>query len=186
MIVTVLWEDQRGVQAKGFGPHELLLSAVANALSGPDESDPQLRKTLKKHVQGVAKKGNGKILKTVQRDLENFNGRLIAVLDRDRAHELWPHDKPPNCMQGISQRFRASASGTYDLVFLVNNTETLLDATCDALRHPRPTAKPDPDERDRILNKAAWATPDVRHEIRQLCQSFDRIVTTVAKHAPTR
>jgi hypothetical protein len=181
MIVTVLWEDQRGVQAKGFGPHELLLSAVADALGGPDESYQRPRERLKKHVQGVAKKGNGKILKTVQKELENFNGRLIAVLDRDRAHELWPHDKPRNCMQGITQKFRASAPGTYDLIFLVNNTETLLDATCDALRQPRPTAKPDPDERDRILAKAAWAIPDVRHEIRQLCPSFDRIVQTVAR-----
>jgi hypothetical protein len=31
MIITVLWEDQRGAEAKGFGPHELLLSCVADS-----------------------------------------------------------------------------------------------------------------------------------------------------------
>jgi hypothetical protein len=30
MQVVVLWEDQRGAQAKGFGPHELLLSCLAD------------------------------------------------------------------------------------------------------------------------------------------------------------
>lgn len=32
MLVTVLWEDQRGTQARGFGPHELLLSCLADEL----------------------------------------------------------------------------------------------------------------------------------------------------------
>ena len=30
MRITVLWEDSRGVETKGFGPHDLLLACIAD------------------------------------------------------------------------------------------------------------------------------------------------------------
>ena len=30
MIIKVVWEDQLGVTARGFGPHELLLSCIVD------------------------------------------------------------------------------------------------------------------------------------------------------------
>jgi hypothetical protein len=32
MRITVLWEDSRGVETKGFGPHALLLACLADKL----------------------------------------------------------------------------------------------------------------------------------------------------------
>jgi hypothetical protein len=150
MQVTVLWEDQQGVRSKSFGPHELLISSVADVLGD------QNRSALSKRLRGEAKKGNGNVLRALKDN--PYRGPLIAVIDRDKVHNLWKDVRPPptNCMQGQSRQFRSVAPGSYDLVFLINHTEDLLDAVQASLGKPKLEAKPSPDARDRILQRAAW------------------------------
>jgi hypothetical protein len=184
MIVTVLWEDQRGQQAKSFGPHELVISSVADDLCD-DLNDFHLKRAfLSRIVVGHPKKGNGSVLAALRRDLEAFSGPVVAVLDRDKAHKLWSHlhPSPSNCMQGIRRQFRIEAPGEYDLVFLINNVEDLVNAALQVMSKPPLMYKPDPDERDRILGEAVWGSRDVRAAIRVLCPSFDRIVKIVSGH----
>jgi hypothetical protein len=80
MIVTVLWEDQRGQQTKNFGPHELLLSSLADELSSDDENHPLQRRRLSKLVVGHPKKGNGSVLSAMKTELEAFGGPVVAAL----------------------------------------------------------------------------------------------------------
>jgi hypothetical protein len=100
-VITVLWEDQRGVEVRGFGPHDLLVSCLVDDLN----SD---RRQVAKQVESHPKKGNTKVLKEIQRNYEHLRGRgpLFAVVDRDRIQDLWKGS--PNCMSGIRQRFLES------------------------------------------------------------------------------
>ena len=62
MIITVLWEDQRGGMVKGFGPHELLVSCVADELRCA-------RDEVKKLIVSVPKKGNGNVIRALEQEL---------------------------------------------------------------------------------------------------------------------
>jgi hypothetical protein len=185
MLVTVLWEDQRGEQAKRFGPHDLLLSSVADDLSTSTSEQPQKRAKLDKQIIAVPKRGDGNIRKALQKDLRRFRGPVIAVMDRDKVHRLWIDKRPPpsNCIQGISHQLRLDAPGKYDLVFLMKNTEDLLNATLAALGKAPLVDKPGPDSRDNLLAPAVWGEAQIRMKIRHLCPSFDRIVKVVGAHA---
>ncbi|MEX1368630.1 MAG: hypothetical protein AB1Z98_36215, partial [Nannocystaceae bacterium] len=98
MQVTVLWEDQRGMQARGFGPHELLVACLADDL-GID------RQQLKSFVSSHPKKGVTKVRAALVRDLPRLStsGPVVAVVDRDKALDLWRGSKAsmPTCMSGI-------------------------------------------------------------------------------------
>jgi hypothetical protein len=178
MRVTVLWEDQRGGQLKGFGPGELLVSCVADEL----EAD---RAWISKHVSSHPKKGNGNVRRALREDLGLLikHGPVIAVIDRDKVSELLSKLplEPLDCNGALVKQFRAETAGNYQLVLLVENVETLVDAVVGALGGARPTTKPTPDERDRVLVRAAWSpNRSLRDDIRGACQSFDRVVKKVA------
>ena len=178
MIITVLWEDQRGAEAKGFGPHELLLSCVDDELNCGRN---QLRNLIESHP----KKGIANVRGAIQRDITRLanSGPVFVVVDRDRIRDLWKTspDQPADCMSSISQRFREDARGDYDLVFLVHNVESLIKTTCEVLGKPYPARKLGPDERDRLLGGAAWArTPAARSTIRDQCPSFNRLVARLS------
>jgi hypothetical protein len=150
MSVTVLWEDQRGGLLKGFGPHELLVSCVSERL----ELD---RWHVGRLITSVPKKGKEKVLAALREDLRALGDarRVCAVFDKDRAHEMFPPGRRPTpCNQGLTEAVRSSAAGDYKLVFLVRNVESLLDAAATRLGE-KPAGKPDPDQRDRLLNRAA-------------------------------
>jgi hypothetical protein len=185
MLVTVLWEDQRGEQARRFGPHDLLLSSIADDLSASTSEQPQNRTKLSKHIIAVPKRGDSNVRKALQKNLQNFRGPVIAVMDRDKVHRLWSDKQPPpsNCIQGISQQLRLDAPGKYDLVFLMQNAEDLLDATLAALGKTPLVDKPNPDSRDNMLGPAVWGDTRIRTAIRQSCPSFDRLVKVVGAHA---
>lgn len=178
MLVTVLWEDQRGTQARGFGPHELLLSCLADELAIP-------REVLRDHVSSHPKKGVGNVRSALRRDLERLtkSGPVLAVVDWDQVHDLWKDAKPrpPRCKTGLTDRMRQDAPGDYELVFFEQNIETLIHAVCRATGRDVPTSKPKPDLRDRILARVVWhETEHKRREIRDACPSFDRIVAKTA------
>ena len=165
---TVLWEDQRGVTVKGFGPHDLLMACVA------DELGPGHRRL----ADPVPLKGSGNVRKRLKRDVEKLRGHgpVVVVLDRDRVADLCV-TPGADCMKGITSRLQKDAPGDYELVFLVDNTETLVAAACTALGIAAPNQKPTPDERDRYLGRAAWAPErGVRDDIRTSCPSFARLV----------
>jgi hypothetical protein len=177
MFVTVLWEDQRATMSKGFGPHELLLSCLEDDSVGT-------REVLKNAVIPLPKKGNGNVLKELRSNGARLVGLgpLVAVFDRDQAHALWGKTPAvPDCMSGIKERLAKDAPGPYEVIFLIENTESLLHAVVEALRELSQASKPNPDQRDRLLGRAAWGSPEQRTEIRRLCPSFDRLVLRVAQ-----
>jgi hypothetical protein len=177
MIVTVLWEDQRGGDVLGFGPHELLIACLA------DDLDLH-RWELSQRVQSQPRKGNSNVRKALQKDIAKLSrGKVLAVLDRDKVRELWktPGPMPADCMKGITERFRGDAPGDYELLFLVQNVESLLDGARTALCEPPLDGKPTPDRRDRLLHRCAGASVATRRQVRERCPSFDRLVTRVAE-----
>jgi hypothetical protein len=177
MIVTVLWEDQRGGEVKGFGPHELLMASLADDLGIRPWEVGRL-------VQSHPKKGNANVRKALQKDIGKLGGtRVFAVLDRDKVRELWKSrgPMPVDCNAGIRDRFRTDAPGDYDLVFLVQNVESLLGAASAALGIDKLRSKPNPDERDRLLLRCTGPNATVRGQIRENCQSFDRLVRRVGE-----
>ncbi|MDX9720795.1 MAG: hypothetical protein RBU37_08600 [Myxococcota bacterium] len=181
MIVTVIWEDQRGSR-QGFGPHDLLLSCVADELDrGPGWH--QKRKWCSAHLASVPKKGNGVVLKALRNETETLSksGPLFAVLDHDQVVGLWPKEtQPPSCIPGIVEAMKRDAPGRYELVLLRSNIETVVDAACQALHQPQ-QAKSTPDARDHPLQKLAWGTPAQRDIVRATVADFDRLVRKVTE-----
>lgn len=180
MIVTVLWEDSRGVETRDFGPHELLLSCVADELE-VDAWDRRLRDG----IESVPKKGNGGV-RTALRDklvMLAKSGPVFAVLDSDRAHELW-RPAVAACKTTVRTQLQADAPGDYTLVLLVENVESLVDAVLVGRGLPRlPLGKkPNPNERDQIL-RGALGDPALRGRVRKDCASFDRLVRKVGEQA---
>ena len=176
MIISVLWEDSRSAAANRFGAHELLLACVADDLGVHS-------RILNQHVRSLPKNGNTNVRKALQKDYRHLQkyGPVIAVIDRDQVHGLWPtKPPPPSCRSGMVARFRQDASGDYDLVLLEKAMETLVEVTCQVFRRPVPPK--DTEERDHVLQSAAWppsGTADSRYDIRRNCPSFARIVATV-------
>lgn len=64
-------------------------------------------------------------------------------------------------------------------MFLIDSMESLVEACCKAVGVPPPTAKPGPDERDRLIDKATRGGPDTRSKILLGCPSFARLVERV-------
>jgi len=180
--VNILWEDQRGVQTKSFGPHELLIACVADELVMPrGHLWVRARDALQRIILSQPKKGIGNVRVSLQRDVGLLDdGPVFAVVDRDKVRDLWKEGPPPDCMSGIADRFRQEAPGNYDLVFLVQNVESLVEAACLATNAAVPQKKPDPDRRDRLLVQAVWTTVETHDKLRQSCLSFDRLVRRVA------
>ena len=175
MIITLLWEDQRGGQMKGFGPHELLVSCVVDDLG-------RERGEVERRVLSAPKKGSGNVLKALRADLALLrkSGPVCAIVDRDRIRNLWPLEaRPLDCFSAIRKSFFERAPGDYALVLLVENAETLVEACCNATERRLPESKPSPEERDRILARVAWGERRARDEVRRATPSFDRIVRWV-------
>lgn len=177
MRITVLWEDSPGGETKGFGPHALLVACVADELGLE-------REKIRGQISSVAAKGVGNIIRALKTNLTKLNraGKVFAVVDRDRAAELWKTaSPPPNCMSAIRERIAKDiAGGEYELVFLVQNMESLLDACEDPSHAKVGVRKPTPDQRDRVLGRVTWDASSRRDRLRTSCPSFDRLVKRVA------
>lgn len=177
MIVWVLWEDQRGEGIKGFGPHTLLLSCLA------DDLGPRFDYVfLKQRVRASPKKSSSKVLAALRDNLKPLldDGAVFAVFDRDQVHRLW-HEQRVRCRQGLRDRIRSEAKGDYEILFLEENVETLTAASSRALDKVAGGAKPTPEERDSLLNHLAWSTLDRRTRVREQVPSFDRLVRKIGE-----
>ncbi|HWN71056.1 MAG TPA: hypothetical protein VNM90_25610 [Haliangium sp.] len=144
------------------------------------------RDEVKEHIVSAPKKGNGTVIKALKQDLDKLHGPVYAVLDRDKILELWPPgERPPACLSGIRKAMADKAPGSYDLILLSENVETLVTACCHAAGDGVPRSKPSPDERDRILGKLAWGDANARGNVRNAVPSFERLVGRVASRLST-
>jgi hypothetical protein len=172
VIVTVLWEDQRGGQVKDFGPDLLLRACVADDLQVP-------RDAVHWRLDSVPKKGNGNVVRALREDGGRLarSGPVCAVLDRDKVLLLWSREqRPANCKTGIRAAIARDALGEPKVVLLEDNVETLIRAACVAVASPSPASKSSPLERDRILSRLAWGSEEDRRKLRASVSSFDYLV----------
>jgi hypothetical protein len=140
------------------------------------------RSLYRRQISSLSEKGVGNVIKKLRQDLPKLTktGPVFAVIDRDKAREIWKTDPPADCMTAIRERIRKEAtSGDYELVFLVQNMESLIDACDDGFRSRLGGRKPTPDERDSILGRVAWETPSRLPSILKNCPSFERLVIRV-------
>jgi hypothetical protein len=172
LLVTVLWEDQRGGLVKGFGPDDLLRACVSDVL-GPLPAAA---------IKSAPKKGIGNLLRDLKKDVSRLtnSGPVFVVIDRDRIKDHLPSCQS-DCMQALRAAIRDGISGSYDIVFLIDNLENLVSACSLALGLGPLKHKPNPDARDRIFSKVAWGSQDHRESVKKLCPSFERLVTRVTQ-----
>jgi hypothetical protein len=85
------------------------------------------------------------------------------------------------CIPSLREALLREVPGAYELALLDANAETVVEACCDATGHARPAAKPNPDERDRMLMKVVWGPVTARTRVRHDIPSFDRLVRRVAE-----
>jgi hypothetical protein len=171
----VLWEDQRAT-GKEFGPDLLLKSCVTD-----DRSENRYANWWKR-IEPIPKKGKEKVWMALREDLPDLAaaGAVVAVLDRDRAHELCGLKSRPACKSLLLQPLRRQAPGEYELILLEDRLETLFDACRRALGQKGLPVKPNPNERDDIFRKIAFGpSPDPRKQVRREVPSFDRLVGKV-------
>jgi hypothetical protein len=177
MRITVLWEDQRSVRARGFGPHVLLVACLS------DELGRGRRKSIERVLNPVPKKGAAKLLKALREDGRRMSrhGPVFAVVDRDKATSALKREQRPklNCLLAVRTKLEESVSGDYDFVLLVENAETLVSEACRSLGEDVFPKKPNPEERDGVLGRIAWGKRQLRDEVRKSVPSFDRLVLRV-------
>lgn len=180
MIVTVIWEDQRGGPQKGFGPHELICQCIADQ-RGCDKS------RVSRVVKSVPCKGNGNVLRVLSQDgpkLQN-SGPVLVVLDLDRAHELLGGPELKDCKTALSQALRGRASGSYEILYLDRNVDTIVALCCRLLGRAEPDKKLTPDERDAELARLTFGgDPSARRQLLGESPSFARVVAKIAAVLP--
>jgi hypothetical protein len=142
---------------KGFGPHELAVSCVADRLR-------QDRWLIDQRLDPIPKKSDSRLLAACE-DVPRISPRgmpVVALVDDDRIRrplKLTPHTLKREVAAII--RNRTATPGQLIVCLLDRNIETLVKSA--ALRlDVRGAIVKRPIERDRILGKAAHATPDVR------------------------
>lgn len=186
MIITVLWEDARGGQQKGFGPHALLLQCVADDLG-------VRAKALEERVVGRPLKGNGNVRQKVIAEGKQLarRGIFFAVLDEDkvRSPSLAPGTPAGPCLGPVVKHVRAHlellALVHVNLRLLVRNTETLL-ADVGAVTGKPPPDRKDPNTRDAFIGGSGLLDPAGRAKraaLRTRNPSFGRLATCVGQAA---
>ncbi len=178
MIVTVLWEDQRGVKTNSFGPHKLLLSCLVDELGWPYHE-------LERTVASIPLRGNGNVRRELQKNIRKLtnSGPVLAILDHDQIVGLWKDRRDlqiPKCMTRQKQQLKEDAEGEYEIVFLVDNMESLTSAVITQSEGEPWNSKPTPEERDEIL-QIAVGNPVLRAQVLKEVPSFARLVCKVAE-----
>lgn len=172
---TVLYEDRAAPgNPKEFGPHNLVLALVADALSRDFYS-----RAFRESVTGLPMKSNGKVWKACRENLSLLTrtGRsVVAVIDADRVAEMLGPPRPA-CRRAVLERLRAPCpdSQLLHFVLLEQNLETVLRAiTGDDW------VDKDVLQRDRLLNRVAYEwtrqqrkTLRARPELGSLCRLVD-------------
>lgn len=178
MIIWILWEDQRDSAGRSFGPHDLLISCLCD-----DQEGKFSRWFLNQRVRPNPRKGDGKVLNVLKTQLLRLGdeGAVCAVFDRDKAHRMWGQEKQPaRCRTALLQKIKNDAPGAYEVVFLEQNVETLLQACAQVLGLAAPAAK-SIKGRDQMLQRVAYhPSCEIRMQVRKEVPSFDRLVRKVS------
>jgi hypothetical protein len=170
-VITVLYEDALGAATRNFGPHQLVLACVADALG-----DGRDHWTLRSEVKAVPKKGAPKVRVALRDEPWWMAGPLLAVFDGDRVRELYGLEASA-CRSELLSMILAESRDDPTIVLLERNMEDVTSACRRALGRPVPMAKPTPAERDAICHAAAAAAePLVRSVILSAVPSLARLV----------
>lgn len=184
VIVTVLYEDQRG-PVRGFGLHELAWRCVFDDV----DHDPWVCRS---SMEARPMKGISKLLHAIREDVPAIAAdgrRVVAVIDDDairRELDLPQDAAREDVITAVLQQCRAPE--VLDVVLLEENAETVVSAVaaCDhglrhgllerALRKGRGALA----ARDELLHGAAWGPAGTRACVRQAVPSFDGFVAVLA------
>jgi hypothetical protein len=171
--IAIFYEDERGPVAK-FPLHTLVCACVADDL-GRTTADVQGK------IRGIPKKGDSKLLMACEREVPKMREPCIfALFDQDQLHNLLKVPKSTDMIAALRARVPESRAFFY---VLDPNIEGLLHKVSSCLDCPAPARK-SKDERDRLLNRAAWNDDRrVRDCIRSGMESFRRFVDDVASVA---
>jgi hypothetical protein len=155
-VATVLYEDQRGPTNR-FGLHDFIMRCACDACDVPE---PLIYKAIGL-VDGVAKKGNAKLLEAIRRDLKRIaaDGRAVhAVFDNDRVRTLLQ-------LPGASEEQVTNAITTgcpteqvsLHITLLKENTESILQTA----RECGAEGPDDSDTFDRAINRKEPVARDI-------------------------
>lgn len=170
-VALVIYEDSRGENGD-FGPHELLMSLVADDIAGDFWK-------IRQACACVPANGITKALAAVA-SLSRFRGLtkpgapILAVFDNDAIREKLSLPSGATEAQVIGAiRNRCDQPGRLTIVLLQQNTETLVDAEADCAGSPRP--RKGPNERDMALLRVARDATrrSIRDCIRQRVPSIE-------------
>jgi len=176
LLATILYEDQLAVQTKHFGLHELVLRCLGDRYPGlsHDELRAMFQANPRKGAQNVRKECDDPRKKE---RLYRASPLLVAVYDRDKIRDVVASDT--NCKASFRDSLRSTSPWGSGLivVLLEDNTETVLAAILQAQgRGAKLAGKPRPDERDKILQSAAWGPPSTRAEVLRAVPSLQYLV----------
>jgi len=186
VIIEVVWEDQRGGPQKGFAPGQLVDACLRDRRGlSPYDALPAT-------VRHNPKKGNANVLRALWRDQPHAQGPMFAVLDLDRVDRAFAPPWPVACKQAVLDRIVADCAefgveqDPKHVVFLAQNMETLVNDCLAALGEPLlpPGTKPTPDERDRLIAKAAWRDAATRSSVLERNATLRRLVEKVDATMP--
>ncbi len=179
--VTVLYEDRRGPQ-KRFGPHELVVAMVADAIGKPAHEVSRI-------VEARPAKSNNKLRNWCRSEADRIAADchpIVAVFDSDRVDRL-------EGLQGLSgndvEKKVRTESATPDKIhprLLERNLESVAEALrelaprlVDEKSFERVLAKKSLMDRDLLFGRAASADEQLRNGIREKVPSLGRIADTI-------
>lgn len=126
MTVLVRWENHADGQARQFGPHSLLIAAVAIERGGAVAD----RYALRDLIEARTCNGNNKLIGRLADDRPWDGGRhVVAVLDRDKirkAIQLPAAATDDAVVDAITAQAAAGCRDRLEVALLADNVETLL------------------------------------------------------------
>jgi hypothetical protein len=173
--IYILYEDQRGPTTQ-FGPHELLMSCVADALDVP-------RRDLRDRLRAIPLKGDSNLLANCHRRTAAIAPRgepVVALFDDDKIRRLLKLPASTS-KQDVAMNVLTQSRAEWQLVvwLLQDNIDTLVEAAASCIGRP-PGAK-SPTARDRILLSIAWGPREQRDGLGRLVPSFACFVKGVSR-----
>jgi hypothetical protein len=181
--VAVFYEDSRAAGAARFPLHDLTLACVADLVGVSNW------RSLDPYVDAIPKNGNAKVLQACKTDAPRRmkQPHIVAVLDGDKLHHLFPKVSKAACKRDVQPVFRAEVpDARVELAVIDDNIESLISALrasgLASTAFDDALAK-DVDARDRVL-AAAVNVESARTGLVASVRSFRRLVERIARYLP--
>jgi len=168
--LPVLYEDSKAGMTP-FGPHELAIACVADALNLD-------RYEIKKCFTDIPKKGDSKVREALRSDLSGEN--VVVVFDLDRIRTCYQLPKTACKTQILNAIQREAAAAR--VVLIEQNMDDLVQVCRDLLGCPRFVTKPRPNERDATCQALAMK-PALFPKLLEKMPTFARLVRLLESHA---